>query len=55
MDLIIKWSAYWIYSIGVFLFINYLNIYFLLSSVIDYLTNNLQDGQTYDYVIGNLF
>ncbi|XP_008553797.1 glucose dehydrogenase [FAD, quinone] isoform X1 [Microplitis demolitor] len=51
MDLIIKWSAYWIYSIGVFLFINYLNIYFLLSSVIDYLTNNLQDGQTYDYVI----
>ncbi|XP_057334319.1 glucose dehydrogenase [FAD, quinone]-like [Microplitis mediator] len=51
MDLIIKWSAYWTYSIGVFLFINYLNIYFLLSSVTDYLTNNLQDGQTYDYVI----
>ncbi|KAG8038085.1 hypothetical protein G9C98_006410 [Cotesia typhae] len=51
MDLIIKWTAYWIYAIGVFFFINYLNIFYLISTIIDYLGSNFENGQFFDYVI----
>ncbi|KAH0535514.1 glucose dehydrogenase [FAD, quinone]-like isoform X1 [Cotesia glomerata] len=51
MDLIIKWTAYWIYAIAVFFFINYLNIFYSISTLIDYLGSNFENGQFFDYVI----
>lgn len=54
LNFIGKWSLFSIYSIAVFLFIYFLNASYLFSIIKDWLLNNIEDGLTYDYIIGKV-
>ena len=43
-----------LYAIAVFLFYQYINLFYYINYSIDYLFNNVNNHSTYDYIIGML-